>query len=530
MSYQVLARKWRPRFFPEMVGQTHVLQVLTNALDNNRLHHAYLFTGTRGVGKTTLARILAKCLNCEQGVSSKPCGQCSACTSIDEGRFIDLIEVDAASRAKVEETRDLMDNVQYAPAMGRYKVYLIDEVHMFSGHSFNALLKTLEEPPPHVKFLLATTEAKKIPVTILSRCLQFNLKLLSVQQIEQQLAKILDAEGVESDPASRHLIAVAAEGSLRDALSLLDQAISHGGGCLQETQVRAMLGTIDSLELTELLDALITGDAKGVLDRVDHMAEHAPDYDAVLVELLSMLQKIAVCQLLAGDTDNPDEDPKIQAMAARIGSEDVQLYYQMGLMGRRDLSLAPDPRTGFEMTLIRMLAFRPATPVLLNQTKTVTSPSETAAKRAETQTLPQENRKTEEISANGMTNPDDWRDIIDQMALAGLVKEVAGHCVLKEHTKEKIHLVLSPAQEHLLNHTQKDRLHAALKTRFGDNIKVIITVEDPNAETPAQKKAREEKERQLTAEQSLNRDPNVKALQDMFGATLDVKSIRPDNN
>jgi len=530
MSYQVLARKWRPRFFQEMVGQQHVLQVLTNALDNNRLHHAYLFTGTRGVGKTTLARILAKCLNCEQGISSKPCGKCSACISIDEGRFVDLIEVDAASRAKVDETRDLMDNVQYAPAVGRFKVYLIDEVHMFSGHSFNALLKTLEEPPPHVKFLLATTEAKKIPVTILSRCLQFNLKLLSVEQIEQQLAKILNEEKVESDHASRHLIAVAAEGSMRDALSLMDQAISYGGGSLQENQVRTMLGTIDSLELMALLDALITGDAREVLERVDHLADHSPDYDAVLVELLSMLQKIAVCQILSGESENPDEDPRLLGMAAQISSEDVQLFYQMGLMGRRDLSLAPDLRSGFEMTLIRMLAFRPATPVSPDQIKSAVIPAEATLNREKTHTLKEEKQKTEEINANEISDSDDWRDIIDQMALAGLVKEAAGHCVLKEHTKEKIHLVLSPAHEHLLNNNQKERLQTALKTRFGDKIKIIITLEDPDAETPAQKKAREEKERQQSAEISLKNDPNVKVLQDMFDATLDVNSIRPNSN
>ena len=306
MSYQVLARKCRPKTVEDMVGQGHVLHALTNALDTDRLHHAYLFTGTRGVGKTTLARILAKCLNCEQGVSSTPCGECSACVSIDEGRFVDLIEVDAASRAKVDETRDLMDNVQYAPSVGRYKIYLIDEVHMFSGHSFNALLKTLEEPPPHVKFLLATTEPKKIPVTILSRCLQFNLKHLSAEQINMQLKKILELESVESDSVSRKLIAKSADGSLRDALSLLDQAIAYGSGRLQETQVRSMLGTIDSLDLKELLEALISGDAQSVLQCTDHMAEHNPDYDSVLVELLSILQKIAICQIV--DKKNMDGD------------------------------------------------------------------------------------------------------------------------------------------------------------------------------------------------------------------------------
>ena len=542
MSYQVLARKWRPRSFADMVGQTHVLQALTNALDNNRLHHAYLFTGTRGVGKTTLARILAKCLNCEQGVSSTPCGVCSACVSIDEGRFVDLIEVDAASRAKVDETRDLMDNVQYAPSVGRYKVYLIDEVHMFSNHSFNALLKTLEEPPPHVKILLVTTEAKKIPVTILSRCLQFNLKLLSVEQIEQQLAHILTAEGVESDAVSRHLVAVAADGSLRDALSLLDQAISYGGGSLVEKQVRAMLGTIDSLELNALLDALITGDAKTVLERANHIAEHNPDYDTVLVELLSLLQKIAVCQVLSGQSDETETNPVIRALSEQSSKEDIQLYYQIALAGRRDLAVAPDPRSGFEMTLIRMLAFRPLSPVTYQQVVSDqpdsrdSNPVHKIAVMASTtpkQTIRQgQNDKftTGDNNDTEAAGPDNWRDIIDQMALAGLVKEFAGHCVLKEHSKDKIHLVLSPVQEHLLNTAQKDRLHSALKTRFGEHIKMILTVEDPDSETPAQRKIREDQARQLAAEKSVEDDPNIKLMKELFDATIDKNSIRSGSN
>ena len=540
MSYQVLARKWRPKSFADMVGQIHVLQALTNALDNNRLHHAYLFTGTRGVGKTTLARILAKCLNCEQGVSSTPCGVCSACVSIDEGRFVDLIEVDAASRAKVDETRDLMDNVQYAPSAGRYKVYLIDEVHMFSNHSFNALLKTLEEPPPHVKFLLATTEAKKIPVTILSRCLQFNLKLLSVEQIEKQLAHILSAENVVSDATSLHLIAVAADGSLRDALSLLDQAISYGGGCLEESQVRTMLGTIDSLELNGLLEALNSGDAKATLERASHIAEHNPDFDSVLVELMSLLQKLAVCQVLPEQEEISDIGPSIKAMSKQISKEDVQLYYQIALAGRRDLTLAPDPRSGFEMTLIRMLAFRPVSPVTYQQTvKVQPSGSEPGQVRmtakVESSTTEQEIRQNQNSkSVSGINNsaiaPDDWRDVIDEMALAGLVREFAGHCILREHTKDKIHLVLSPAQEHLLNTAQKDRLHAALKTRFGDHIKMVLTVENPDSETPAQRKIREEQGKQLMAEKSVESDPNIKLMKELFDATIDKNSIRSESN
>lgn len=535
MSYQVLARKWRPRNFQDMVGQQHVLQALTNALDHNRLHHAYLFTGTRGVGKTTLARILAKCVNCELGVSSKPCSACSACTSIDEGRFMDLIEVDAASRAKVDETRDLMDNVQYAPGVGRYKVYLIDEVHMFSKHSFNALLKTLEEPPPHVLFLLATTEARQIPITILSRCLQFNLKMLNVEQIEQQLERILSAEKIESDAASRHLIAMAADGSLRDALSLLDQAIAYGAGRLQEAQVRAMLGTIDSVELMGLLEALVQADPGAVLGQVAHMAEHHPDYDAVLVELLSRLQQIAVCQVVPDA--GADMEPALREMATRVSREDIQLYYQLGLAGRRDLEYAPDVRSGFEMALIRMLAFRPAVQVGYQQV----SPAAQAAPvtragapgpKTPPEPMPVKQNKPDSADTGAAVSPgkmdtDTWRTIIDEMALVGLVRELAGHCVLKEHTREKVHLVLSPAKEHLLNTMQKERLLAALQARFGDEIRVIITVEDPDAETPAEKKAREERERQQAAERAVAGDPAIQVLQDMFDANIDRNSIRP---
>jgi DNA polymerase III subunit gamma/tau len=543
MSYQVLARKWRPRTFKEMVGQTHVLQVLTNALDNNRLHHAYLFTGTRGIGKTTLARIMAKCLNCEQGVSSKPCGSCSACISIDEGRFVDLIEVDAASRAKVDETRDLMDNVQYAPTVGRYKIYLIDEVHMFSNHSFNALLKTLEEPPPHVKFLLATTEAKKIPVTILSRCLQFNLKLLGVDLIEQQITKVLKDENITADEVSRHLIAVSAEGSMRDALSLLDQAISYCGGELHEDQVRTMLGTIDSRELSALLHALVEGNVQHILELVDQLAQHDPDFDAVLVELLSCIHKIAVTQMLSND-NRSDEQTDLAGAAAKLSKEDVQLYYQIGLAGRRDLALAPDPRSGFEMILIRMIAFRPAQSVLHRQL--AYENAGTGSPATVEQSIPESQPENAyQFNSNNSTaefqtpvsdksvdriNPDDWQDVIDEMALAGLVKELAGNCVLKEHTKEKIHLVIPPTQEHLLNTSQKERLNSALKTRFGQEIKIIMTVENPNGETPVQKKDRVQQETQLAAEHSVENDPNLRVLQDLFDATIDKKSIRSGSN
>jgi DNA polymerase III subunit gamma/tau len=360
MSYQVLARKWRPRNFSEMVGQEHVLRALINALDNNRLHHAYLFTGTRGVGKTTIARILAKCLNCDTGISSNPCGTCSACVSIAENRFVDLIEVDAASRTKVEDTRELLDNVQYAPTAGRFKVYLIDEVHMLSGHSFNALLKTLEEPPPHVKFLLATTDPQKLPVTILSRCLQFNLKHLSPERIVEHLQFVLGEEKVPCEEAGLWALARSADGSMRDALSLTDQAIAHGGGKITEAEVYDMLGTIDLGAIADIARALANGDAVDVLAVVGRMAEHAPDFGAALADLLSVWHRVAIAQTVPDALDNRHgDDPLVRELAKALSPEDVQLFYQIALLGRRDLPLAPEPRIGFEMALLRMLAFQP---------------------------------------------------------------------------------------------------------------------------------------------------------------------------
>jgi len=361
MSYQVLARKWRPRSFREMVGQTHVLKALINALDNQRLHHAYLFTGTRGVGKTTIARILAKCLNCETGVSSTPCGQCSVCREIDEGRFVDLIEVDAASRTKVEDTRELLDNVQYSPSRGRYKVYLIDEVHMLSSHSFNALLKTLEEPPPHVKFLLATTDPQKLPVTILSRCLQFSLKNMPPERVVEHLTHVLGAENVPFEDDALWLLGRAADGSMRDAMSLTDQAIAFGEGKVLAADVRAMLGTLDHGQVYGVLHALLDGDARALLEAVRHLAEQGPDWGGVLAEMLNVLHRVAIAQALPEAVDNGQGDrERVLALAQALPAEDVQFYYQMGLIGRRDLPLAPDPRGGFEMVLLRMLAFRPA--------------------------------------------------------------------------------------------------------------------------------------------------------------------------
>ena len=360
MSYQVLARKWRPKTFHEMVGQEHVLKALINALDHDRLHHAYLFTGTRGVGKTTIARVLAKCLNCETGISSTPCNQCSACTEINEGRFVDLIEVDAASRTKVEDTRELLENVQYAPSRGRFKVYIIDEVHMLSNSSFNALLKTLEEPPPHVKFLLATTDPQKLPVTILSRCLQFNLKNLSPERIVDYLQQVLEKELVPFEESGLWQLGRAADGSMRDALSLTDQAIAFGAGKISDADVRAMLGTLDQHLVLKVLQGLVDEDASSILQAVADLAEHAPDYSAALAEIISVLHRIAIAQVLPEAIDNSQGDrQQIYDFAKAMTPEDVQLYYQTAVMGRKDLPLVPDNRGGFEMVMLRMLAFKP---------------------------------------------------------------------------------------------------------------------------------------------------------------------------
>ena len=360
MSYQVLARKWRPKSFSEMAGQEHVLQALINALDNDRLHHAYLFTGTRGVGKTTIGRILSKCLNCEKGVSSVPCGECSSCTEIDAGRFIDLIEVDAASRTGVDDMRDLLDNVQYAPSRGRFKIYLIDEIHMLSKSSFAALLKTLEEPPPHVKFLFATTDPQKLPITVLSRCLQFNLKNLSAERITEHLKYVLGEEKVPFEEAGLWSLGRAADGSMRDALSLTDQAVGHGGGSITDSDVISMLGTIERHFVVDICIAMASQNGEKLLSSVGQMAEHSPDYDAALGDVLSIWHQVAILQTVPEALDRGiSHFDELANLAETVSREDVQLFYQICLLGRKDLPLAPEQRAGFEMVMLRAMAFRP---------------------------------------------------------------------------------------------------------------------------------------------------------------------------
>ena len=530
MSYLVLARKWRPKSFADTVGQEHVLKALINALDTGRLHHAYLFTGTRGVGKTTIARILAKALNCEQGVSSAPCCDCSACTEIDEGRFVDLIEVDAASKTKVDDTRDLLDNVQYAPSRGRYKVYLIDEVHMLSTSSFNALLKTLEEPPPHVKFLLATTDPQKLPVTVLSRCLQFNLKRLTPKLIQDRLAHICEAEGIEAETAALAMLARAADGSLRDALSLLDQAIAYCGGKVDEESLALMLGTIDRDHVVRLLRFLATDDAAAVIDLVAELDEQFPDYARLLEDLARMLQQIAVYQLI-GSAEAEDEiaEKVLAELAGLFEPADVQLFYQTALIGRRDLPLAPDPRSGAEMTLLRMLAFKPAAANAAGAASGGSAEEPVASPPRKTRTVAKPAASAARSPAAGTRSwqDPDWGALMSELRLTGSIRMLAGNCALDKREGDTVYFSLDPRSDSLLTRQRKDALAAALSEHFGEELLVDIRVAELTPETPHQQENRIADERIDAARKSLESDPNVKTLKDMFGAELKPDSIEP---
>ena len=586
MSYQVLARKWRPKSFREMVGQEHVLQALVNALDHDRLHHAYLFTGTRGVGKTTIARILAKCLNCEQGVSSEPCGTCSSCLEIAEGRSVDLLEVDAASRTKVEDTRELLENVQYAPTRSRYKVYLIDEVHMLSSHSFNALLKTLEEPPPHVKFLLATTDPQKLPATILSRCLQFNLKNMPPEQIVGHLANVLEQEMVSYEEPALWLLGRAAAGSMRDALSLTDQAIAFGSGKLSEADVRSMLGSVDLSFVYQLLEAVSGGEPSVLLEVVARMAEHAPDFASSLDELLSLIHRVALAQVVPDAIDNSWGDAeRVEQIATAITAEDAQLYYQIALNGKRDIGLAPDPRSGFEMILLRMLAFRPA--AVIDETlgpddlQAVAQPQQQGAaqevgsavkKSHEAQTalnpsVPEQpiglSREAESGSESELApipsplpvvattmapepvssmpedeqpagafvlsdiEPGTWAALLESLGLVGIVYNIASHCELRSREGKALQFILDSANASLFNDSHSDKIRLALENYFGHPLSVAIVPGEVHTETPAIRKARLAQERQEQAVTSIESDPLLQKLITRFDGELDRSSIAP---
>lgn len=541
MSYQVLARKWRPRRFEEMVGQEHVLKAIINALDNDRLHHAYLFTGTRGVGKTTIARIFSKSLNCEQGIGSKPCGVCTTCREIDEGRFVDLLEVDAASRTKVEDTRELLENVQYTPTRGRYKVYLIDEVHMLSNSSFNALLKTLEEPPPHVKFLLATTDPQRLPVTVLSRCLQFNLKRLPLEMISNHLKYILQQENVQAEAGAVALIAKGADGSMRDALSLLDQGIAHSGGALSESDIRAMLGTIDRAYVYTVMDALVQKDAAAVLDAVQAISEQVPDFSNVMSELLSLMHAISVQQLAPGKVNAVDlDETRIAQYAQQLQPEEIQLFYQIALLGRRDLDLAPDPRTGFEMALLRMMAFAPtragagvataapsakSAPVARQSPMSKAAPPTQAAESRPVAVAPVGAPAATATVAMGENAP--WREMVSAMRLEGLLYQMAANCALTEKTERRIQLTLSANHASLYNKKLEARLQQSLETLLGRPVVLEIIVGNVSVETPAVQERRQAENKMDEARQALDEDANVQALKDMFSARVVPESIRP---
>ena len=563
MSYQVLARKWRPRSFKEMAGQGHVLKTLVNALDNERLHHAYLFTGTRGVGKTTIARILARCLNCEEGVTSEPCGKCSACQEIEEGRFIDLIEVDAASRTKVEDTRELLDNVQYAPTRGRYKIYLIDEVHMLSGHSFNALLKTLEEPPPHVKFLLATTDPQKLPVTVLSRCLQFNLKNLSPELIKDHLQFILEQEQIPSEDEALWQIGRAARGSVRDALTLLDQAISFCDGKITDAEISSFLGTINQSLIYQLVDALIAEDAAAVLTTIEQAAEQSPDFASLLESLLSYLHRLAIAQVVPDGLDNSQGDKKqLLAHAESLSAENVQLYYQIALKGREDLPLAVDERAGIEMILLRMLAFTPKagrTAVAANtggrqdradetvvQAAQKKKPLETLEVKARAtpeparaEDIPPASPKTASTEAGSGSDrasvkladlkPEDWITVYYGLDLKGMAKSIAAQCLLTEVNDAALTLMLDRSQHAVFSEEQQQKIGQALTDYFGQEIRLTMQSGelDPEQETPAAFRARKQLERQKTAENLFRNDANVKILVERFGGSILTDSIKP---
>ena len=552
MSYQVLARKWRPRTFSEMAGQEHVLRALCNGLASGRCHHAYLFAGTRGVGKTTVARILAKCLNCErQGVTAEPCGECTACREIDQGRFVDLIEVDAASRTRVEDTRELLDNVQYAPARGRFKIYLVDEVHMLSQHSFNALLKTLEEPPPHVKFLLATTDPQKLPATILSRCLQFNLKRLPAGRIADHLTEILARERINAEPAALRRLSQAADGSMRDALSLLDQAIAYGADAVRDEDVREMLGSIEDGFLFELLEALAAQDGGAMLEVVARMAERAPDFGAAIADLLLILHRLALAQSVADALpEDLSERDRLLDLSRRLTAEDVQLFYQIGLMGRRDLPLAPDPRTGFEMLLLRMLAFRPATalpiapaahgssppsrPPRPNSPSAAVVPNGPSSASGHDGSIQSSTNAVRDlgqvVSAASLRSLDDWHSVVGSLPRGGMVRALAGHCLWVGRESDVVRLRIDSSHAHLLNPGLETRLCKALSDQLGETLRLRIEVGRVEGGTVTERELGELQQRQQAAAAAIESDPNIAAFRETFDAQVIPDSIQPSED
>jgi DNA polymerase-3 subunit gamma/tau len=546
-----LARKWRPREFADLKGQEHVVRALSNALTQGRLHHAYLLTGTRGVGKTTLARILAKCLNCETGVTATPCGTCSACTQIDAGRFVDLLELDAASNTGVDNMREVLDNAQYAPTVGRYKVYIIDEVHMLSKPAFNSMLKTLEEPPAHVKFILATTDPQKIPVTVLSRCLQFNLKPMPPALVAQHLGEVLQQENVAAESAALNLLARAAGGSMRDALSLTDQAIAYGGGWIEVAAVEAMLGTVRRDYLFDLLDALAAHDGDALMAQARGLAERGIAFDAALQDLGSLLAQLALMLHAPGAVEAGMEAERVQGTASQLDAETVQLYYQIALNGRRDLPFAPDELSGFCMTLLRMLAFapgaaggaprpghasrpatatRPAAPASTPAAAAVSAPPAPVVARPAAAMAPAEPVACAPVMTAREPAPVeawDWPQVVAQLRLGGMAKMLADHCELAAQDGASVTLRVGAAQRHLLDRAYQDKLVAALRDRFGAALAVSFEVGEAAEQTPQQVRTRAREARQSEAVAAIEADPFVRELVERFDGRIDPNTIQP---
>ena len=517
MTYQVLARKWRPRIFEEIVGQPHVVTALVNALDSKRLHHAYLFTGTRGVGKTTLARILAKAINCETGITPRPCGKCRACTEIDAGRFVDLLEVDAATNTKVDEMRELLDNAQYMPAAGRFKVYIIDEVHMLSRHAFNSMLKTLEEPPEHVKFILATTDPQRLPVTILSRCLQFNLKPLAPPLIAAHLKKVLTTEGIPFEEPALAQLAKAAAGSLRDALSLLDQAIAHGGGKVATAQVAEMLGTLGSDLVWPLFERIVEGDGKGVIQEAERIAARSLSLDTALEDLAGILHRIALAQAGAEPSDDDTDAQRLAAMAKRLDGGRVQVMYQIALLGRRDLPLAPDELAGFTMALLRMLSFAGDA----QEKPQAAKPARASVPIAPT--APTEQR----LQAPRELFDGDWAAFVERLQLTGMAGMAARNAEVAAFANNHLELVVPESQRMYTEKPYQDKLKADLAPHFAPGFRLTVRVGPTNGASVAAAKSRETAARQANAAEAIEEDPFVRELVRDLGAEVVPSSIRP---
>jgi DNA polymerase III subunit gamma/tau len=540
MAHQVLARKWRPRNFADVVGQEHVVRALANALDTARIHHAYLFTGTRGVGKTTLARILAKALNCvgedgNGGITSKPCGVCTACRDIDAGRFVDLLEVDAATNTKVDEMRELLETAQYAPVSGRYKVYIIDEVHMLSKSAFNAMLKTLEEPPAHVEFILATTDPQKLPITVLSRCLQFNLKNLPPALLASHLAGILETEKIPFEAAALQLIGRAGEGSARDSLSLLDQAIAYGAGEVNAEQVATMLGMLDQSYLFSMLEHLAKGDAKSLVAEIDQLAERSVSFDATLKDLASVLAKIALVQNAGEAAVEGPEAGKIASTAKLLSADDVQLFYQIALLGRRDLALAPDEHAGFTMTMLRMLAFqsRDRSGVRQNvEPSSAPAPTRPETRRPTAVSTAMPANATPDAEFQKAASPTvtafaDWPQFIREQNLSGMANMLARQCEFRSFESGMLSLAVPDEHKHLAAKQYQDKLKAALAPQLGENLRLNIVVGGAVGGSVAAHEDRARSAQQAAAEAAIESDPFVKSLERDFDAVVERSAIRP---